>query len=71
MPICREFGAPSTAGWGAGAAIFSPVRRVVLLQEGGPPLKPPPYFLGGQFTDAAGSLHLEAATEFRHCLLKS
>ncbi len=29
MPICGKFGAASTAGWGAGAAIFSPVGRVV------------------------------------------
>jgi hypothetical protein len=28
MPKCGKFGAASTAGWGAGAAIFSPVRRV-------------------------------------------
>ena len=71
MPKCGKFGAASTAGWGAGAAIFSPVGRVVLLQKGGPPLKPPPYFLEGQFTDAVGSLHLVAPTEFRHCLLRS
>jgi hypothetical protein len=32
MPKCGKFGAASTAGWGAGAAIFSPVGRVVLLQ---------------------------------------
>jgi hypothetical protein len=31
MPICGKFGAASTAGWGAGAAIFSPVGREVLL----------------------------------------
>ena len=31
MPICGKFGAASTAGWGAGAAIFSPVGRVVLV----------------------------------------
>jgi hypothetical protein len=30
MPKCGKFGAASTAGWGAGAAIFSPVGRVVL-----------------------------------------
>ena len=43
MPKCGKFGAASTAGWGAGAAIFSPVGRVVLLQGGGsPPLNPPP-----------------------------
>jgi hypothetical protein len=35
MPKCGKFGAASTAGWGAGAAIFSPVGRVVLLQGGG------------------------------------
>jgi hypothetical protein len=32
MLICGKFGAASAAGWGAGAAIFSPVGRVVLLQ---------------------------------------
>ena len=37
MPKCGKFGAAPTAGWGAGAAIFSPVGRVVLLQKGGPP----------------------------------
>ena len=37
MPKCGKFGAASTAGWGAGAAIFSPVGRVVLL-HGGPSL---------------------------------
>ena len=31
MPKCGKFGAASTAGWGAGAAIFSSVGRVVLL----------------------------------------
>jgi hypothetical protein len=36
MPICGKFGAASTAGWGAGAAIFSPVGRVVLLLHRGP-----------------------------------
>ena len=36
MPKCGKIGAASTAGWGAGAAIFSPVGRVVLLQKGGP-----------------------------------
>ena len=36
MPKCGKFGAASTAGWGAGAAIFSPVGRVVLLH---PPVK--------------------------------
>ncbi len=41
MPKCGKFGAASTAGWGAGAAIFSPVGRVVLLQGGVPPLNPP------------------------------
>ena len=40
MPKCGKIGAASTAGWGAGAAIFSPVGRVpaaalVLLQKGG------------------------------------
>ncbi len=42
MLKCGKFGAASTAGWGAGAAIFSPVPgvgKVVLLQ--GAPLKPP------------------------------
>jgi hypothetical protein len=34
MPKCGKFGAASTAGWGAGAAIFSPVGRVVLLHPG-------------------------------------
>ena len=34
MPKCGKIGAASTAGWGAGAAIFSPVGRVVLLQGG-------------------------------------
>ena len=33
MPICDKFGAASAAGWGAGAAIFSPVGRVVLLHR--------------------------------------
>ena len=33
MPICGKFGAASAAGWGAGAAIFSPVGRVVLLHK--------------------------------------
>ena len=27
MPKCGKFGAASTAGWGAGAAIFSPVEK--------------------------------------------
>jgi hypothetical protein len=45
MPKCGKFGAASTAGWGAGAAIFSPVGRVVLLQKGGyPPSNPPTTF---------------------------
>ncbi len=34
MPKCVKIGAASTAGWGAGAAIFSPVGRVVLLHYG-------------------------------------
>jgi hypothetical protein len=29
MPKCGKFGAFSTAGWGAGAAIFSSVGKVV------------------------------------------
>ena len=45
MPKCGKIGAASTAGWGAGVAIFSPVGRVVLLQKGGsPPQTPPPTF---------------------------
>ena len=47
MPKCGKFGAASTAGWGAGAAIFSPVGRVVLLQKGGSPPQTPPHFLEG------------------------
>ena len=50
MPKCGKFGAASTAAWGAGAAIFSPVGRVVLLQKGGSPPQTPPHFLEGQFT---------------------
>ncbi len=34
MPKYGKFGAASTAGWGAGAAVFSPVGRVVLLHLG-------------------------------------
>ena len=45
MPKCGKIGAASTAGWGAGAAIFSPVGRVVLLQKGGSPPQTPPHFL--------------------------
>ena len=61
MPKCGKFGAASTAGWGAGAAIFSPVGRVVLLQKGGsPPQTPPPLFGRTVHPDAIGSLHLEA-----------
>ena len=72
MPKCGKIGAASTAGWGAGAAIFSPVGRVVLLQKGGsPPQTPPPLFGRTVHPDAIGSLHLEAPTEFRHCLLRS
>ena len=66
MPKCGKFGAASTAGWGAGAAIFSPVGRVVLLQKGGSPPQTPPHFSEGP--DAMGSLHLGAATEFGYCL---
>jgi hypothetical protein len=46
MPKCGKFGAASTAGWGAGAAIFSPVGRVVLLQKGGSPPQTPPLEFG-------------------------
>jgi hypothetical protein len=35
MPKCGKIGADTTASWGAGTAIFSPVvRRVVLPQVG-------------------------------------
>ena len=69
MPKCGKFGAASTAGWGAGAAIFSPVGRVVLLQKGGsPPQTPPLEFVRTVQPDAMGSLHLGAATEFGYCL---
>ncbi len=68
MPKCGKFGAASTAGWGAGAAIFSPVGREVLLQKGGPPSNPPPLLGRTVHPDAMGSLHLGAATEFGYCL---
>ena len=74
MPKCGKFGAASTAGWGAGAAIFSPVGRVVLLQKGGSPPQTPPTFRkdsSPRIPDAIGSLHLGAPTEFRHCLSRS
>ncbi len=44
MPKCGKFGAALAAGWGAGAAILSPVGRVVLLQKGGSPPQTPPLF---------------------------
>ena len=50
MPKCGKIGAASTAGWGAGAAIFSPVGRVVLLQKGGSPPQTPHLNLERQFT---------------------
>jgi hypothetical protein len=72
MPKCGKFGAASTAGWGAGAAMFSPVGRVVLLQKGGsPPQTPPPFFGRTVHPDAIGSLQLGESTEFRHCLIRS
>ena len=46
MPKCGKIGAASTAGWGAGAAIFSPVGRVVLLQKGGSPPQTAPLEFG-------------------------